>query len=59
VNLNREAAMYKYRETKDGILLDEPVKANDHALDALRYALHTHCGPRGGGGGMAGLDVDP
>ncbi|HOD62010.1 MAG TPA: PBSX family phage terminase large subunit [bacterium] len=35
----RELHSYKYREDKDGNVLDMPVKFNDHAMDALRYAV--------------------
>jgi phage terminase large subunit len=42
VNLIKEIRAYKYREDKDGRVLDEPVKFNDHAMDTLRYAVHTH-----------------
>ena len=35
----REFQAYKYREDKDGNVLDMPVKFNDHAMDALRYAV--------------------
>ena len=31
---------YKYRKNKDGVTLDEPVKVNDHAMDALAYAVY-------------------
>ncbi|GAG85165.1 unnamed protein product [marine sediment metagenome] len=34
--------MYKYKTDKDGNALDEPVKNNDHLVDALRYCLHTY-----------------
>lgn len=37
VNLIREMPQYQWRKNKDGELLDEPVKANDHAVDALCY----------------------
>lgn len=35
---------YRYRahRTRAEEFTDEPVKENDHELDALRYALHTH-----------------
>lgn len=36
--LLRELPMYKWRE-KNGIVLDEPVKKDDHACDGLRYAV--------------------
>lgn len=42
VNLAAEAATYKWAETKDGKLLEEPVDFKNHALDALRYAVYTH-----------------
>ena len=29
---------------KNGDVLEQPVKANDHVPDAVRYALHTHKG---------------
>lgn len=41
LNFNNEIELYKWRE-KDGEVLDEPVKANDHLLDAMRNALYTH-----------------
>ena len=41
VNTQKEAKSYSWKE-KDGKALDEPVKVNDHAMDAIRYAVHTH-----------------
>lgn len=43
VNLLREIKNYKWKVDKDGVVLpqEEPVKMNDHALDALRYAVFT------------------
>lgn len=40
-NLIREAGSYKWKLDKNGKVMDEPVKDNDHALDALRYAVFT------------------
>ena len=40
VNTIREIKGYKYRKNKDGVTLDEPVKVNDHAMDALAYAVY-------------------
>lgn len=37
VNTIKEIQTYKYRENKDGNVLDEPVDFNDHAMAALRY----------------------
>ncbi len=39
VNLIKELRSYKWREDKEGKILEEPVKFNDHAMDAMRYAL--------------------
>lgn len=42
VNLIGEIRGYKWREDKDGRVLEDPVKFRDHAMDAMRYAIHTH-----------------
>jgi len=42
VNLIKEFQGYKWKEDKNGNILDEPVKFNDHALDAVRYGIFTH-----------------
>ncbi len=41
-NGQKEARSYKWKEDKNGIILDEPVKFNDHFLDAFGYAVFTH-----------------
>lgn len=41
VNTIKEAKNYKWKVDKNGIRLDEPVKFNDHAMDAIRYAVFT------------------
>lgn len=41
INILKEVKSYSWKE-KDGKALDEPVKTNDHAMDAIRYAVHTH-----------------
>ena len=41
-NLINEKRNYKYKEDKDGHVLEEPVKFRDHAVDAERYAIYTH-----------------
>ena len=38
VDVLKEIKSYKWKEDKDGRVLDEPLKFNDHAMDALRYA---------------------
>jgi phage terminase large subunit len=39
VNTIREFESYEWRETPDGYIKDEPIKLNDHAMDALRYGI--------------------
>lgn len=48
-NLSREMSAYVWDSKKQEKGIDEPKKENDHALDALRYALYTIFGkgPRG------------
>jgi phage terminase large subunit len=41
-NLKKELQTYKWSQDKSGILLDKPLKYNDHLLDAMRYAVYTH-----------------
>ena len=40
VNTIKEIKGYIYRKNKDGVILDEPVKVNDHAMDALGYVCY-------------------
>lgn len=42
-NVIREIQEYSWRKKKDGTVEDEPVKFKDHAMDAMRYAIYTHC----------------
>lgn len=42
VNGIKEFRNYKYQEDKDGNILEEPVKFNDHLMDAMRYGVFTH-----------------
>lgn len=41
VNLIKEIKSYKWKVDKDGRVQDEPIKFNDHALDAARYGVFT------------------
>ncbi len=41
-NLKAELNSYKWKKNKADEVLEEPVKMNDHLLDALRYAVFTH-----------------
>jgi phage terminase large subunit len=38
-SIQKEVQNYKYKEDKNGNVLDEPVKAFDHILDACRYGI--------------------
>lgn len=38
-NLKNEYLSYAWRKKRTGEILDEPIDANNHALDALRYAI--------------------
>lgn len=40
-NLIKEIKGYKFREDIDGKIYPEPVKLNDHAMDAMRYAAYS------------------
>jgi len=42
VNFIKEIQGYSYRKDKDGNVLEEPVKFNDHLMDAMRYAVYSH-----------------
>lgn len=37
-----ELKKYKWKEDKNGKILDEPVKFMDHAVDAVRYGIYSH-----------------
>ena len=40
-NILKEIKSYKWKVDKDSRVLDEPVKFNDDAMDAMRYAIYT------------------
>jgi phage terminase large subunit len=40
-NLIKEVRGYSYRADKDGNVYDDPIKMNDHLMDAMRYGIHT------------------
>lgn len=42
INLLREIDSYRWAQDRNGTPLDQPVKVDDHAMDALRYALFIH-----------------
>lgn len=45
-NVIKEIRSYKWKEDRDGRALDEPLKFNDHAMDAVRYPIHASAKPR-------------
>ncbi len=46
LNLLNELDNYVWKTDHDGNLLDDPEKHNDHACDAIRYAIYSHLGKR-------------
>jgi phage terminase large subunit len=42
-NINNEINEYVWRKDKNGNYIDIPVKYNDHSMDAIRYAIYSHC----------------
>ncbi|HUT86156.1 MAG TPA: PBSX family phage terminase large subunit [Elusimicrobiales bacterium] len=46
-NLIKEIQSYKWKTNSSGKSLEEPVKFNDHALDAVRYAIHSYIKKQG------------
>lgn len=48
-NLIKEIQLYKWETQKDGKpIKEQPVKVNDHAVDALRYFVNSYSHNRGG-----------
>ena len=43
-NLKEEWDNYKWKEDKDGNLIEVPIKDNDHAIDAVRYGAYSEWG---------------
>ena len=41
-NLISEFRTYKYKEDRNGNVLEDPVKFRDHLMDCCRYGLYTH-----------------
>ena len=41
-NLIREIQSYKWKKDKEDNIIEEPVKANDDGMDAMRYAIFNH-----------------
>jgi phage terminase large subunit len=47
-NIMEEFNTYRYKEDKDGNLLDVPEDDNNHAIDAIRYVLESELNKRSG-----------
>ena len=41
-NVQKELSSYKWKKDKNDNIIEEPVKANDDAMDAMRYAIYSH-----------------
>jgi len=41
-NIVSEITGYRWKKDKDNLPMDEPIKIDDHAMDAMRYAIRTH-----------------
>lgn len=46
IHIINEFQSYKWKTDKNGNILDEPLKFNDHTCDAIRYAVYTHLAKR-------------
>jgi len=42
-NIIREQKSYIWQKDKDGNALNVPINFNNHAMDAVRYGIYTHC----------------
>jgi len=47
-NIIKECRSYVWKKDKDDNELPVPIDINNHAMDAIRYAIHTHCKSQGG-----------
>lgn len=45
-NIIKEIQSYTYKTDSNTNVLEEPVKFNDHFMDAIRYAMYTHLGKK-------------
>jgi len=41
-NVIKELRGYSYRVDRNGRVLEEPIKFNDHCMDSIRYAIYSH-----------------
>ena len=59
VNLVSEAVRYHWREDKTGRAMNEPVKLDDHLIDATRYGIYSHMKLGGLGIEIVDFDIHP
>ena len=55
-NIIKEERSYVRSEDKDGNYLPEPIKFNNHTMDAIRYGIFTHMKQSGAAFGVPGRD---
>lgn len=55
VNILNEIRSYKWKTNRNEQVLDEPIGMNDHALDAMRYAIYSYY--VGGGGAKIPIEA--
>lgn len=41
-NIIKEIQSYSYKQDNNGNVIEEPIKFNDDAMDAMRYAIYSH-----------------
>jgi len=57
-NIVNEQKAYVWKEDKDGNSLNVPMEKNNHAMDAIRYGIYTHCKGKTGAFGISEVGVD-
>jgi len=50
--ISREQRSYVHKQDKDGNHLPVPIESDNHAVDAIRYGIYTHCKKKLGGFGV-------
>ena len=43
MHIIKEMRTYCWKKDRNDLPLPEPVKIDDHAMDAIRYGIVTHC----------------
>jgi phage terminase large subunit len=58
-NIVRERSRYKWKTDKDGRTMNEPLRFENHAMDAVRYGIFTHMKEAGAAMGVVDHDIYP